>query len=155
MKTIEEKINVLNELIQFNNDRVDGYEKASAETNTIDADLRALFEKMANDSRSFRKDLAAQVTKLGGKAEIEGSVSASIHRAWMDFKAAITKNDRDAILGSCEFGENAIVEAYDAMLNDTESFTAENIALVAEQRNGLRNAAAAISDYKKLSSLAS
>lgn len=155
MKTVEEKINALNELIQFNNDRIDGYEKASGETEVIDADLRLLFSKMANDSRSYRKELAAQVAQLGGRVETEGSVSASIHRAWMDLKTAVTGSDRAAILGSCEFGENAIVEAYDAVLNDTESFTSEEIAIVAEQRNGLRNAEVAISEYKKLNNAVS
>lgn len=153
MKTVEEKINVFNELIQFNNDRIEGYEKASEETDAIDADLRVLFSKMASDSHSYRKELAAHVVTLGGKVETEGSVSASIHRAWIDFKAAITGNDRDAILSSCEFGEQAIVKAYDAVLNDTESFTAEEIALVAEQRSGLRSAEAAISEYKELNSM--
>lgn len=150
MKTVEEKNNAINELIQYNNDRVDGYEKVSAETDAIDADLRALFSKMANDSHTYRKDLASIVVRMGGKVETEGSVSASIHRAWIDFKSAVTGNDRSSILSSCEFGENAIVEAYDAVLADTESFTTEELALISDQRNGLRNAQAAITEYKKL-----
>lgn len=152
MKTIQEKINVLNELVQFNNDRIDGYEKATLETDAIDKDLRTLFVKMANDSLSYRKDLAARIVSLGGKVETEGSVSASIHRAWIEFKTAIINNDHDTILSSCEFGENAIVEAYDAVLNDKEDFTPEEIAMIAEQRNALRNSQAAISNYRELTS---
>lgn len=150
MRTVEEKNNVINELIQYNNDRIDGYEKVSEETNIVDADLRALFTKMANDSRSYRKELGNLVVRMGGKIETEGSTSASIHRAWIDFKTAITGNDRDSILSSCEFGENAIVKAYDAVLADTESFTTEEIAVISEQRNGLRNASEAITEYKNL-----
>ena len=150
MRTVEEKINVLNELIQFNNDRIEGYEKVSEETDAVDADLRVLFAKMANDSRSYRKDLSSLVTQLGGEVETEGSVSASVHRAWIDLKTAVTGNDRDAVLSSCEFGENAILKAYDAVLDNTESFTSEEVAVIAEQRNGLRNAEAAISNYKEI-----
>lgn len=150
MKTVEEKNNVINELIQYNNDRIDGYEKVSTETDVIDADLRALFVKMANDSRSYRKELGDLVTRMGGKVETEGSVSARIHRAWIDFKTAITGNNRESILSSCEFGENAIIEAYDAVLADTESFTTEELAIISEQRNGLRNSSEAITEYKKL-----
>jgi uncharacterized protein (TIGR02284 family) len=150
MKTVEEKNNLINELIQYNNDRIDGYEKVSEETGVVDTDLRALFVKMANDSRSYRKDLGDLVTRMGGKVEAEGSVSASIHRAWIDFKTAITGNDRSSILSSCEFGENAILTAYDAVLADTESFIAEELAVVSEQRNGLGNSSEAITNYKKL-----
>jgi uncharacterized protein (TIGR02284 family) len=150
MKTVEEKNNMINELTQYNNDRIDGYEKVSEETKIVDADLRALFTKMANDSRSYRKDLGSLVIRMGGKIETEGSMSASIHRAWIDFKTAITGNDRSSILSSCEFGEDAIVEAYDTVLEDTESFTTEELAIISEQRNGLRNASEAITEYKEL-----
>lgn len=150
MRTLEEKINAINELIQFNNDRIDGYEKVANETDTIDADLRLLFDTMAADSHSYRNDLTSLVLRMGGKVETEGSVSASIHRAWIDFKTAITGSDRAAILGSCEFGENVIVGAYDAILADTENYTTEELAVISKQRNGLRNAAAAIAGYKKM-----
>jgi uncharacterized protein (TIGR02284 family) len=150
MKTVEEKSNIINELIQYNNDRIDGYEKVSEETKIVDTNLRALFMKMANDSRSYRKDLGNLVIRMDGKVETEGSVSASIHRAWINFKTAITGNNRGSILSSCEFGEKAIITAYDAISTDTESFTTEELAIISEQRNGLRNASKAITEYKKL-----
>lgn len=150
MKTIEDRIEAINELIQFNNDRVEGYEKASEEAEAIDVDLKALFTKMGNDSRSYRKDLSSLVTRLGGTVETDTSTTADIHRAWIDFKSAITGNSRDSILSSCEFGEEAIVKAYDAVLENTSEFSHEAIALISEQRNGLRVAQEAISDYRKV-----
>jgi uncharacterized protein (TIGR02284 family) len=150
MKTVNEKNKIFNELIQYNNDRIDGYEKVSEETKIVDADLRALFMKMANDSRSYRKGLGNLVISMDGKVETEGSMSAGIHRAWIDFKTAITGKNRSSILSSCEFGEEAIVTAYDAVSTDTESFTTEELAIISEQRNGLRNASGAITEYKKL-----
>jgi len=53
MKTNEKNIDVLNDLIQINNDRVAGYEKAANETEFVDADLRSIFNSMASESRTY------------------------------------------------------------------------------------------------------
>ena len=53
MTTNDNLVGVLNDLIQINNDRINGYEKAAEEIRDRDIDLQALFGKLANDSRKY------------------------------------------------------------------------------------------------------
>ena len=53
---INKKVNdLLNELVQTNNDRIEGYERAAKETK--DSDLKSLFSSMASKSRMFNSEL--------------------------------------------------------------------------------------------------
>ncbi len=57
--------------------------------------------------------------RLGGDPEDSGSVSASLHRGWMNIKSAVSSNDLDAILSECEQGEDVAVKNYkEALEND-------------------------------------
>jgi uncharacterized protein (TIGR02284 family) len=110
MENQEELVSVLNDLIRINNDRIVGYERASKESKDIDVDLIATFNKMADQSRKYKAELVQQVSRLGGDAASDTTVSGKVYRVWMDLKAAITGKDRESILGSCEYGEMSLRE---------------------------------------------
>ena len=59
--TNQELANVLDDLIEINNDRIEGYEKAIKETD--DPDLKALFIDMASRSHQFKNELSAEVPR--------------------------------------------------------------------------------------------
>jgi uncharacterized protein (TIGR02284 family) len=126
-------VDALNILIEINNDRIEGYETASKETE--EHDLKNLFSSLINTSRVCREELTEEVERLGGKP-IEGTkISGKFFRTWMDVKAALTGKDRKAILNSCEYGENAAVETYDKVLeNDYEHLDVEQRTMIDEQR---------------------
>lgn len=112
----EKTVSLLNGLIEINNDRIDGYEKAAKEVE--DRELQSLFNDLANDSRKYRTELVSEVVGHGGKPA-EGNTSAGkVYHAWMDIKAALTGHDTKAIVGSCEFGEDAALEAYDDVIKE-------------------------------------
>lgn len=113
----QRSIDLLNQLVEVNNDRIAGYEHAAKETN--DATLKSLFLQMAGTSRRCREELAAEINKLGGEPTEGTAASGKLYRLWMDFKAALTNKDRRAVLSSCEFGEDAAVRTYqDILLQD-------------------------------------
>lgn len=120
MNTTNEKLaGLINSLIEINNDRVEGYERAAKETD--DSDLKALFSQLASDSRGYRSELSREVTNMGAKPEEGTTTSGKFYRAWMDIKAALTGKDRKAILSSCEYGEDVALETYkDALKSDIE-----------------------------------
>ena len=100
----------LNGLIEINNDRVEGYKTAAEETK--DSALRSLFERFASQSRSYRDELAGLVRANGGQP-VEGTTqSGKLYRVWMDIKAALSGNDRKAVLSNCEYGEDVALESY-------------------------------------------
>ena len=136
MEQNEKTISLLNGLIEINNDRIEGYERAAKETD--DADLKSLFTSMADESRGHRSELISEVIGLGGTPAEGTTTSGKVYRAWMDIKAALTAKDRHAIIGSCEFGEDAALEAYDDALEDTEKLTAKSRDLISKQRQKLQ-----------------
>lgn len=116
--TSKETIEVLNDLVTINNDRIVGYERALEETKEQDTDLRTLFTSMIDESRKIRIDLAGEVQALGGEFEAGTTASGKLYRAWMDVKAVFTGHDRHAVLANCERGEDAAQSAYKDALED-------------------------------------
>src|ERR1041384_334322 len=103
MEKNNELVEVLNDLIEINNDRIKGYEKASKELSSADVDLKAIFSRMADESRTYTTELAAEVGRQGGDPSTGTTASGKIYRAWMDVKATFSGKDRHAVLESCEY----------------------------------------------------
>jgi uncharacterized protein (TIGR02284 family) len=118
--TTKETIDVLNDLVAINNDRITGYEKALEETKGTDGDLKSLFTSMIDESRKIRLDLAGEVQALGGEYDRGTTASGKLYRAWMDVKAVFTGHDRHTVLANCERGEDAAQSAYKDALNDNQ-----------------------------------
>lgn len=110
---------ILNDLIQINNDRITGYQKAIEETEVIDADLRSIFQSMIQQSQENVAELTRYVQQTGTTPEMGTTLSGKIYRAWMDIKASFSGFDKSAILDSCEYGEDVALKAYkDALADD-------------------------------------
>ena len=140
METREELIEVLNDLVKINNDRIAGYEKAISEANEHDVTFKGLFEDMIKESRQYKGELAAEITRSGGEVEDETTSSGKIYRAWMDVKATFTDSDKTTILDSCHFGEHAALNAYDAALAADSMLEPDTRKMVAQQRAGVQQA---------------
>lgn len=138
METKEMTSEVLNDLVQINNDRIVGYERAIKELKDEDADLKVLFAAMVGDSHQFKMELTAEISAAGEEIDTGTTNTGKIYRVWMDVKAAFTGYDRKAILASCEFGEDAAQKAYQMALDDQDlSF---NIRfLISVQKQSLKN----------------
>jgi uncharacterized protein (TIGR02284 family) len=112
MQSTKETIEVLNDLIQINNDRIAGYEKAIKETKPEDDDLKVLYATMIAESHRIKIALATEVQTMGSEVEQGTTTSGKIYRAWMDVKAVFTGHDRHTVLANCEAGEDAAQRAY-------------------------------------------
>lgn len=132
--TTEKSIEVLNDLIEINNDRIDGFTRAAKDLGEGDADLKTLFGKFASDSRQNVQELSAAVGEAGGELETGNTVAGTIHRAWIDVKATFSGHDRKAILAECERGEDAIKRAYRDALSEDNGLSQEQASLIANQQ---------------------
>src|ERR1700760_2114063 len=117
MERNDKAIEVLNDLIRINNDRVEGYQKAITKTDESDADLRIMFSRMADESRTYSKDLENEVRRLGGEPASGTTASGKVYRVWMDVKSGISSAERKSVLEECEFGEDAAQRAYEKALD--------------------------------------
>ncbi|CAG5018957.1 hypothetical protein DYBT9275_06110 [Dyadobacter sp. CECT 9275] len=148
METNSKLVEVLNDLIRINNDRIDGYEKAMDEVEDIDVDLKAIFQKMANESRGNVSELSTEVAALGGEIATGTTGSGKIYRVWMDIKATFTGHDRQSVLESCEYGEDAAQDAYaDALASDAE-IPANVRQLITDQKAELMESHNLIKGYR-------
>lgn len=148
MATNENLIEVLNDLIEINNDRVTGYEKAADDTRELDVDLQAIFHSMANDSRKYAGELTEEVTKLGGEPATGSTNKGKIYRVWMDVKATFSGHDRQSVLESCEFGEDAAQKAYKEALASDAEIDANTRQIITDQQASLRTAHDLIKNYR-------
>lgn len=150
MQATNEKLEeVLNDLIEINNDRITGYEKAINETKDIDVDLQAVFSKMADESRKYKAELTQAVTRLGGDPVSTGTTnSGKIYRIWMDVKATFTGHDRQAVLENCEFGEDAAQKAYKMALASDAEMDADTRQLITSQQSSLKTSHDLIKKYR-------
>ena len=127
-KTIE----VLNTLITINNDRIEGYDTASKETE--EQDLKTMCAHLSSTSQKCNQELSAEVTKLGGTPAEGTKTTGKFFRVWMDVKAALTGKDRKTILNSCEFGEDMAKGTYAKVLkDDLENLSAEQQIMIKAQ----------------------
>lgn len=136
--TSEQKATALKELIIINNDRYEGYTKASEQVK--DSDLKTLFTKLANDSKGFSDELQTHIPfSDDNPVRDETSFSGKVFRAWMSIKKALSTDDRKAVLASCEFGEDAAKKTYDSILDDPEGVTPELLQLIRTQRSSIQH----------------
>ena len=142
----EESIDVLNNLIVINNDRIDGYKAATTET--YKEELRDLFAMLQKTSQQCKTELENEVKQLGGTPEDGTMILGKLHRGWMDIKAAITGSDSTSILDSCEFGEQTIIKAYeDALEENTDEVSSGQKTMLNNHLELMK------ADYEKVKSM--
>ncbi|HET9825107.1 MAG TPA: PA2169 family four-helix-bundle protein [Chitinophagaceae bacterium] len=150
MERNERTIEVLNDLIRINHDRVEGYEKAVKETDENDVDLRNIFNRMADESRSYARELTERVQRLGGEPAGGTTASGKIYRTWMDVKSAFSRSERKSVLEECEYGEDAAQKAYDKALDPDNDLPVDVRSLIQEEKNNLRTSHDTIRDYRDM-----
>ena len=133
-----ELVEVLNDLIQVNYDRIEGYRKAAEESKEFGISMHSLFTHMADESRKHVSALNQLVTSMGGEAERGSTTSGKLYRAWMDLKATFSGNDRQAFLESCEYGEDMAQKAYDKALASDARMDTETRQLIMDQKLTLK-----------------
>lgn len=153
MENQEKTVEVLNDLIEINNDRADGFDRAAKDLKDENIDLKATFEKFSDESRTNVTELAGLVGTQGEAPDTGNTILGSLHRAWIEIKASFGGDDRHSILSECERGEDAIKKAYRDALTQQDLGTQVREVLLKQQTGinashdiikGLRDAQAKI-----------
>jgi len=109
-------ISTLNNLIETCKDGQQGFEAAAEGVKS--SELKTLFRTYSHQRAEFARELQHEVNRLGGDATRTGSFAATLHRGWINIKAAVTGEDEAAVLSECERGEDSAVRNYEDALND-------------------------------------
>jgi len=115
-KTDEAKI--LGTLTSTLNDSVNGYRESAEHAEA--PHLKQLFRDMADERAAVATELRAEVSRLGGEPDSDGSTAGYLHQRFLDLKAAITGRDDKAIVNEVERGEDYIKEKFEAALSESD-----------------------------------
>jgi len=107
----------LQKLIRANIDAYDGFREAAEEID--DQGVATLFRDLAAERSAMATELQNHVEWNNEEAEDDGSVAASVHRAWLNVRAKLNGGDAYVILIEAERGEDHIKEAYEDVLKET------------------------------------
>src|SRR5690606_38420567 len=103
---------MLNDLVQINNDRIEGYTKAIDQLDSGDTDLKALFMSFITQSQEMKSELQNVISSLGVEVETGTTMSGDIFRTWMDVNAVCSGDHRQTALANCQVDEDAAQNAY-------------------------------------------
>jgi uncharacterized protein (TIGR02284 family) len=127
MADADHDISTLNSLIATTLDSVDGYTEAAKDIEN--ARYGTMFTERATERSKVASDLQAEVRRLGGNPEDDGTVLAGAHRMFLDLKSAVTGKDDKAIINEVERGEDHIKAKFDDALKDGEVSPATRTAI--------------------------
>jgi uncharacterized protein (TIGR02284 family) len=105
---------MLNTLSATLTDSVKGYRESADHSET--PHLKQLFGEMADERSRMASELRAEVARLGGEADDDGSTAGYLHQRFLDLKAAVTGRDDEAIVNEVERGEDYLKEKFEAAL---------------------------------------
>ncbi|HYZ48613.1 MAG TPA: PA2169 family four-helix-bundle protein [Sphingomonas sp.] len=114
----DKNVSTLNSLIATTIDSINGYRESAKEVEN--PRFRELFEQLAQDREQALTQLRAEVARLGGEPEDDGTMAAAAHRGWVDLKSAITGRNDKAIVNEVERGEDHIKHKFESALEDDD-----------------------------------
>jgi uncharacterized protein (TIGR02284 family) len=145
LKSKEQVINDLKEILELVNDGKEGY--LAAADATKNTELQALFSKISGERIVYGAELKEHIALHGQEAENEhGGVLGGLHRVWLTVKQAFNSNDDQAILTAITTGERAAIEKYEECIKDYADH-ADHLNLLTEQRDGIK---AALTEIEQL-----
>lgn len=115
MKITEVDKEVINNMIQINSDRIQGYNKAIDNLHPDDEDLKSVFAGMSRQSTKYKETLIQMRQELG-EDQNETTNPGKVSSRAIKIKAEFSNNNRQTILNNCETGEDAVKKAYKMFL---------------------------------------
>ena len=102
----------LNDLIEVLKDGQEGFTSAAQDIDL--PDLKSKLRQFAAQREQFATQLQVLARDFGDSNPTDSSsLSGTIHRGWINLKAALASRDAHAILAECERGEDYAVSAYE------------------------------------------
>ncbi|HZX73929.1 MAG TPA: PA2169 family four-helix-bundle protein [Cyclobacteriaceae bacterium] len=139
MKNSEKILEVLSDLIEINNDRIVGYERAVDGVNHEETSLKTLFYQLVEESRECKDALTKKLKSLTHNSPEETVVArGEVYKTWMNKKVKYTGNDTLALLSSCESAEDAIQDAYSAAARFSGEFPMDISLMISTQKKILK-----------------
>lgn len=139
-------LDVLNNLLQITNDRLEGFKNVDTKMISSYPKLRDEYDHGVIQSNRFRTELFALIKEKGGDPDDTATVEGGLHRAWIDLKNSLSFNKGEATLENVLFGESAAIKAFENAL-ESGDLCPKSSKVVQDQLNELKDS------YRKYESL--
>ena len=110
MMTDAEVVEVLNDLVETSKDGKYGFGVCAEHCRS--SELKAIFERHAQQCRAAAQELQVFVAEHGGKPETGGTVSGAMHRGWLAVRGKLSFDDDPSVLEESERGEDTARDRY-------------------------------------------
>lgn len=135
LKSKEEVISDLKNLLTLINDGKEGYQSAADATDT--PELKALFSKFSGERIVYAEELKEHISVHGGSADNEaGGLLGGLHHTWINIIELLTNKDDKALLSAITDGERVAIAKYDEYIADYVDH-ADHLALLKEHQKQL------------------
>jgi uncharacterized protein (TIGR02284 family) len=146
LKTKDQVISDLKELLELVNDGKAGYQTASEATDT--PELKALFSKLSGERLVYAAELKEHIEVHGGEADNDnGGLLGGLHRTWLSIKEALSSKENTALIETIITGEKTVIAKYDELIADFADH-ADHMELLKSQREGIQTALTEIESEK-------
>lgn len=116
--TRDEILDQLSQLLTRSNDAEKGYQEAAE--NVDDNELKSLFLTQSRQRAEFAQELDREIRTLGGDPDNGTSLSADLHRAWLNIKSTFTDHNDKAVVQECHRGDQEALKDYTSVLQETD-----------------------------------
>ena len=110
--------NILKTLTSTLNDSINGYREAAEHAEG--SEFQQIFRDNAAERERVAGELAAEVRRLGGTPDEDGTVLGKTHQAFLDLKATVMGRDDKAIINEVERGEDYLKEKFETALANAD-----------------------------------
>ena len=149
MSTYTEEVGKkLNDLLEKTYDAEKGYKKAA--DNVEHGALKSYFSQKAQERYNFGHELKTEIKSFNQDVDKGGSLTGTMHRAWMDVKSLFSADDEESMLEEAIRGEKAAIDEYAEVLNET-SLPASTKSILASQKTTIENGLSKIKTLEDLS----
>lgn len=132
----EKLAEVLNDLVLINNDRIEAYEKATKNKDTVSHEYESLFKRMIGQSNEYRQELIDNIKHIDPNTR--GSIRpGNLYWRWMSAQYALSGKNTLSFSELCEL-ESAVQNAYEEAHNPEVYIPADTISLIIMQKLKLR-----------------
>lgn len=107
----DKTISMLNALIDSCKNGEKGFRESAESVHT--AYYQILLSEAARERGVFAKELQSLVRRMGGQPDRKGTVAGTLHRGWINLKAAMERGGDAAILFECCRGEEIAAKHYE------------------------------------------
>lgn len=117
MKFTEEVAKKLNNLLEKNYDAEKGYQDAAERIEN--PTMKDFLQEQAQKRYDFGHEIKTEIKNYGEEPDKGGSAKGTVHRAWMDLKAAVTSSSEEQVMEEVQRGEQSAINEYNEVISET------------------------------------